>query len=128
MNESIQRLIDEGVSLFNRQQFFEAHEIWEDAWRQEEGDSKRFLQGLIQVAAGFVKLQRHQPRGAASLLSRGAEKLAGIPSERYGLEFAPWLESISAWQASAHRDAESGREEPHSLNHPLLKPLKGSRH
>src|SRR5512145_2639201 len=50
--------LERGVALFNDGSFFEAHDVWEDAWRESEGDVRLFLQGLIQIAAGFVKLQR----------------------------------------------------------------------
>ena len=57
------RLLEDGIVLFNRGQFFEAHEVWEDAWRRARGEDEVFLHGLIQVAAGFHKLQCGQPSG-----------------------------------------------------------------
>ena len=40
----------EGIRCFNHRAFFEAHEVWEDIWRDEEGPARRFYQGLIQLA------------------------------------------------------------------------------
>ena len=68
-------LLQEGVDLFNRRAFFEAHEAWEAIWRTNPGEPAYFLHGLIQIAAGFVKLQRGEPKGAAALLAKGARKL-----------------------------------------------------
>ncbi|HEY2734587.1 MAG TPA: DUF309 domain-containing protein, partial [Polyangiales bacterium] len=46
-----------GASLFNDGRFFDAHEAWEDRWRATHDDTeRRFLQGLIQIAAAFHKL------------------------------------------------------------------------
>ena len=42
-----------GADLFNRQQFFEAHEVWEDAWRESAGEERRYFQGLIQCAVAL---------------------------------------------------------------------------
>lgn len=65
------------VTHFNALAFFEAHEEWEDLWqRLPECDARRFVQGMIQIAAGFYKLLSvKQPASAARLLSRGVVKL-----------------------------------------------------
>jgi predicted metal-dependent hydrolase len=57
--------------------FFEAHEAWEGLWRVETDESRRrFLQGLIQVAAGFHKLfAMHSVDSASRLLAKGIAKL-----------------------------------------------------
>jgi predicted metal-dependent hydrolase len=47
--------LEEGRALFNAGRFFEAHERWEEAWLVETGAARLLLQGLIQVAAGFLK-------------------------------------------------------------------------
>ena len=40
-----------GVRLFNHEDFFEAHDVWEQVWKNAEGEEKTFYQGLIQAAA-----------------------------------------------------------------------------
>ena len=72
MKSTIVRSLEEGTALFNRWQFFEAHEVWEDGWRIVDGRDRLLLHGLIQIAAGFHKLQCGQPGGCATLLSKGA--------------------------------------------------------
>src|SRR5271165_2510542 len=42
-----------GIVLFNRHDFFEAHEVWEDLWMDTALPEKRFYQGLIQAAVGL---------------------------------------------------------------------------
>src|SRR3989442_38030 len=43
-----------GVLLFNRHEFFEAHEVWEALWLSADvGTDRRFVQGLIQAAVGL---------------------------------------------------------------------------
>ena len=41
----------EGIDLFNKKKFFEAHEIWEKLWLNAK--EKKFLQGLIFIAGGY---------------------------------------------------------------------------
>ncbi|HXI56462.1 MAG TPA: DUF309 domain-containing protein [Polyangia bacterium] len=65
-----------GRAAFNRGEFFAAHELWEEVWRNLAGEQRTFTQGLIQIAAGLHHLKRGRPRPAASVLARGVEKLA----------------------------------------------------
>lgn len=84
-----------GVQLFNQGQFWDAHEAWEEAWLEEEGEAKLFLQGLIQVAAGFHKATvQDQPRGCVKLLTAGLEKLLPLPDAYQGLELARFRSAI----------------------------------
>lgn len=95
-----------GVELFNRAEFFEAHEVLEDVWRAAPAAEKRFLQGLIQIA---VALHHHGNRnlaGAQSLLHRGTRNLQDYPENFAGLEIPPLLESLQLWRSAlATQDA-----------------------
>lgn len=77
--------IEEAIRLFNGEYFFEAHEVLEDVWRQERGESRLFLQGLIQVCAAYHHFQNGNLVGAMTLLERGAEKMRKYPSEYLGI-------------------------------------------
>jgi len=56
-----------GVLFFNAQDFFEAHEVWEDLWSESHGDERRFYQGLIQAAVGLFHFGGGNLGGAAKL-------------------------------------------------------------
>lgn len=56
-----------GVLLFNRRDFFEAHEVWESLWLDRAGPEKRFVQGLIQAAVGLTHFGNGNVRGARKL-------------------------------------------------------------
>jgi len=96
-----------GRALFNARLFWEAHEAWEEAWMEEEGDARLFLQGLIQVAAGYYKaFVQAQPVGCVKLLGTGLDKLrpldgrfGGIALATFVLQVERTLESARAWQA-----------------------------
>ena len=47
-----------GIVLFNAQDFFEAHEVWEDLWSETCGNEHRFYQGLIQAAVGLCQYRK----------------------------------------------------------------------
>jgi predicted metal-dependent hydrolase len=69
--------LEPGRAAFNRGEYFLAHELWEEVWR-EVGDAewRLHVQGLIQIAAGLHHLQRHRLEPAARLLHKGVDKLS----------------------------------------------------
>jgi hypothetical protein len=110
-------LLDRGIDLFNRRRFFEAHDVWEDAWRVSSGDRALFLQGLIQIAAGLVKWQRGQLRGMTGLLAKGAEKLERLGARFEGVDVKGLLGAVGRWDgtapgSSAARPFHSGPGDP----------------
>jgi uncharacterized protein len=56
-----------GIVLFNRGDFFEAHEVWESLWMETHGPEKPFVQGLIQAAVGLCHFCNGNVRGAVKL-------------------------------------------------------------
>jgi predicted metal-dependent hydrolase len=106
--EATSLALAEGIRRFDAGRFFEAHEVWEDAWREEEGEVRLLLQGLIQVAAGFHKgLVQGRPAGMARLLGTGLRRLEAASGLGL-LELEPFRAGVGAWLAAARRWAEGG--------------------
>lgn len=88
-----------GVELFNRRQFFAAHEPWEEVWRSTNPEPRSLFQGLVQVAAGLHHWQGAARRGAAlRLLQKGCGHLATLPPDCRGLDLAAFLRELEAWR------------------------------
>ncbi|HUP59899.1 MAG TPA: DUF309 domain-containing protein [Thermoanaerobaculia bacterium] len=68
-----------GIELFNSHEFWHAHEAWEKIWLASSGDERRFLQGLIQLAAAYHHVQRGTYRGGIRLFDAAFEKLEQFP-------------------------------------------------
>jgi predicted metal-dependent hydrolase len=97
-----------GACLFDAGRFFDAHEVWEDAWRAEAGARKLALQGLIQIAAGFHKgLVQGRPSGMVRLLEAGLGRLEASGGIE-GLDLTAFLAEVVAWREGAGRWAEGG--------------------
>lgn len=111
MNAGFHEALKKGVELFNRQEFYEAHEAWEAGWLDELSDDRVLLQGLIQVAAGFYKLQVGQPVGTVKLLDNGLQKLRRFGEGAHGVDLTPLLPEVEAWLEEARRMVTSGRAE-----------------
>lgn len=88
----------EGIELFNRAAFFDAHEALEDVWRSAPAADKKFLQGLIQVAVALYHHGNGNSVGARSVLRRAFRNLSRYPENFGGINSELLLSSISAWQ------------------------------
>src|SRR3954471_16106054 len=75
-----------GVLLFNRGDFFEAHEAWEELWMETFGPEKQFYQGLIQAAVGLCHFCNGNLRGAAKLYRSSRDYMAKYGSPYLGLD------------------------------------------
>ena len=47
---------------FNKQDYYEAHDVLEHLWPKDRGPSHQFFKGLIQLAGAFVHLQKQYQR------------------------------------------------------------------
>lgn len=63
---NVEVALTEGIRLFNCGEFFEAHEVLEDAWRTTSGPMKDFLKGLIHAAVALYQYGRRNAHGACS--------------------------------------------------------------
>lgn len=93
-----------GVHEFNGGRYFEAHALWEELWADEVDSRKRFLQGLIQAAAGFHKAEIGVPGGARKLWKMSLRILHEFPDRALGIdvgEFRGQIEEALAGRASS---------------------------
>jgi hypothetical protein len=72
---------------------FHAHEVFEDAWKAAAGPERDLWRGLAQVAVGLTHARRGNARGAAALLTRGADRLRDYAEQGetpgpYGIDVA----------------------------------------
>jgi uncharacterized protein len=83
-----------GLEEFNKEAFFEAHEVLEDLWHEYRDPDRTFIQGLIQIAAAFYHLQSHNIKGAVSQFEKGGEKLAHYLPTYNQVSVAELLEDV----------------------------------
>ena len=89
-------LLEEGLILFNRGQFYEAHEVWEDLWREtDRGALRTCYQGLIQAAVGLHHLGRGNIIGARSQLGKSVRNLQSGSGEMTGLDIKTLIRQLS---------------------------------
>jgi predicted metal-dependent hydrolase len=76
----------EGIDCFNRQAYFEAHEVWEAVWMEQAGTAKDFYKGLIQVAVCLHHFRNGNTRGARKLCLSSRRYLEPYPSPYLGID------------------------------------------
>ena len=78
----------QAIELFNRQQWYDAHDVFEELWHETADPERRSLQGILQVAVAQLHLQRGNRRGATILYGEalGRLKRPGTPDLGLDLE------------------------------------------
>lgn len=84
----------EGIECFNRRAFFQAHEVWEDIWREDRGPSRSFYQGLIQVAVCLHHFRNGNTRGAKKLCLTGSGYLDPYRPTYLGIDLDRLLKDL----------------------------------
>lgn len=107
-------------NCFNRQLYYEAHDVLEALWlKDRQSPEAAFYQGLIQLAGGFVHLQKERLAPASRLFALALKNLGPYPSLYAGLD----LEGVRQLCRRQMQALEAGgfRENPWSPAHaPIL--------
>jgi len=91
-------LLAEGIELFNRGRYWDAHEVWELDWTPDrKGPDSGFYKGLIQVAAGCLHYTRRNRRGALNKWRSGADFLRPYLPAHRGVRLAPLVAAVDAY-------------------------------
>jgi predicted metal-dependent hydrolase len=114
-----------GVLHFNVQEFFEAHEVWEEIWLVEDEPERTFLQGIIQIAAAFHHYCRENADGAESLLAAGIVKLSRFPAHYRGLAIEGLRAAAKQWARRIGRGERPNRAEIPRLREGKTPPRRG---
>jgi predicted metal-dependent hydrolase len=73
--------------FFNEQLYYEAHDVLEEVWLPIRGRPQaKFYQGLIQMAGGFVHLQKGRLDPAARLFALALTNFEAYPSRHAGVD------------------------------------------
>lgn len=76
----------EGIELFNRGEYFEAHEALELAWNEESTPGRDLYRALLQVAVCYLQIERRNYRGALKMFLRLRQWLDPLPSLCRGVD------------------------------------------
>jgi hypothetical protein len=110
-----------GILFFNAQDYFEAHEVWEDLWAESHGDERRFYQGLIQAAVGLFHFGNGNLGGAVKLYRSSREYMAPCGSPFLGLDAADfWRQMEHCFEPLLATSAPDRRLRPDPQRRPCI--------
>ena len=89
-------LFQKGLSEYEKGDYFEAHEAWEDLWSDYSISDRRFIQGLIQLSVSFVHLGNGNMVGAKSLLKKCQNKFSDFSGIQRGINLVELTSAIEA--------------------------------
>lgn len=110
-----------GIELFNRRQYFEAHEELELAWGEETGPVRELYRGILQVAVAYLQIERGNYNGAYKMFLRLRQWLDPLPDECRGVNVALLRSQALAARAELEALGPDGIER---FDQSLLKPVE----
>jgi len=94
MDEAYPQQYLEGRRLFNAEDFFEAHEVWEDLWSETQDEHKKFYQGLIQAAVALLHFGNENLGGAKKVYISCRKYLEPYQPHHQGLDVTRFLADL----------------------------------
>lgn len=87
-DDRLSDLARRGLEEFNRGEYFEQHELLEQAWMAEKRPIREMYQGILQVGVALFQIQQGNWAGAVKMFRRGLPRLRDLPGVCQGVQIA----------------------------------------
>jgi predicted metal-dependent hydrolase len=77
-----------GLDLFNKGDYFDAHEYLEEAWKDDLTSGRDLYRGVLQVAVAYFQIRRANYRGTIKMFQRSRQWLDPLPDTCRGVDVA----------------------------------------
>jgi predicted metal-dependent hydrolase len=95
-----------GIEHFNACDFFEAHEVWEELWKEYSGELRLFYKGLIQAAVALHHFGNGNIRGARKVYNSSRNYIAQYGPACCGLDVEKFLGEFDACFSAVSQSTE----------------------
>lgn len=95
-NEPLSEFAQKGVTAFNQGGYFEQHEFFEEAWKQESRPIREIYQGILQIGLAFLQIERGNWAGAIKMFRRGMPRLRRLAPVCQGVKIGKFREDAAA--------------------------------
>ena len=113
-------LVLSGLDLFNQGEYFEAHELLEEAWRAEPGPVRELYRGILQISVAYYHLVRGNYTGASKMFLRSRAWLRPFPNRCRGIDLAGFRQDYNQVEEQLH---QLGPDRIRHFDRSLLKPI-----
>lgn len=119
--EKLSNLGVKGIEEFNRGEYFEAHEILEDAWNEDQSAGRELYRAILQVAVAYLQIERNNYRGAMKMFLRVRQWIDPLPDNCRGVDIA----QLRADAENVHQVLVTlGQERLSEFDRALFQPLR----
>ena len=94
--------LEEAINLFNNQEWYEAHDAFEDIWNYLVGDERQIVQGILQVSVSQFHLNKGNLNGAMILLGEGLGRIRNRVSEDLEIDLVLLCSSLESLLNKLH--------------------------
>ena len=91
--------LEAGLDLIRSGEYFAAHEVLEDVWREAGPAERDFYQGLVHVAVAWYQAGRGNRVGCERQLDKAARRLGPYAPAHEGVNVESVLEQVAAAHA-----------------------------
>src|SRR5215207_8428180 len=92
--------LERGLELIEAGEYFAAHEVLEDLWREAEAEERDFFQGLVHVAVAWYQAGRRNLVGWERQLEKAERRLSPYAPAHRGLDLDDLLKQVRAAAAA----------------------------
>ena len=82
------------LNLFNNQEWYKAHDAFEEIWNTVDGDKRQIIQGILQVSVSQFHLSKGNLNGATILLGEGLGRIKSRTSVNLGIDLESFCQCL----------------------------------
>ena len=82
------------LNLFNNQEWYEAHDAFEEIWNTVDGDERQVIQGILQVSVSQFHLSKGNLNGATILLGEGLGRIKTRTKINLGIDLESFCQCL----------------------------------
>jgi uncharacterized protein len=88
-----------GLNLFNREFYYECHDVWEEVWGEAKGKEKIFYQALIMAAVSLYHFGNENLEGALSCYQKALNQFCRLPDRYLSRDIADFVKNLEEFYA-----------------------------
>ena len=85
-----------GLELFNRGDYFEAHEALEEAWNECDPPGRDLYRAILQIGVAYLQIERSNYNGAVKMFQRVRQWIEPLPDWCRGVDVAQLRSDFAA--------------------------------
>jgi predicted metal-dependent hydrolase len=117
----------QGIQAFNQGMYYNAHEYFEDAWRDTPDNSREVYRALLHLSGGYYRLSQDRSQAARKFFIRALTWIETFSSPFLGIDTAAIIAQLQTLIAAIDRGKSSSTLlNEHAFHIPLINHTRSS--